>query len=103
MCGLCGMFGVAEHWTDRSGAEGQRRRAERQHRVRVANEVLGLFGLRCADWQNRFTLTSRTGKSVVVDHLGALWPAAEKLAGRPIDPLDPELLARVEALAAARR
>ena len=97
------MFGVAEHWTDRSGAETQRRRAERQHRVRVADAVLGLFGLRCADWQNRFTLTSRTGKSAVVDHLGALWPAAEKLAGRPIDPLDPDLLARVEALAAARR
>jgi hypothetical protein len=95
------MFGVAEHWTDQSGAEAQRRRVERQHRVRIANEVLALFGLRCADWQNRFTLTGPTGKSVVVDNLGALWPAAEKLAGRPIDPLDPAVIARIERLAAA--
>lgn len=101
MCGLCGMFGVAEHWTDQSGAESQRRRVERQHRVRIANEILSLFGLRCADWQNRFTLTGPTGKSVVVDNLGALWPAAEKLAGRPIDPLDPAVIARIERLAGA--
>jgi hypothetical protein len=99
MCGLCGMFGAAEHWTDQAGGAAGQRPADRQHRVRVANQVLELFGLRCADWQNRFTLTSRTGRSVVVDHLGALWPAAEKLAGRPIDPLDPEVVARVEGLA----
>ena len=99
MCGLCGMFGVAEHWTDQAGDEAGRRAADRQHRVRVANLVLEPFGLRCADWQNRLTLTSRTGRSVVVDHLGALWPAAEKLAGRAIDPLDPEVVARIEAQA----
>ena len=97
MCGLCGMFGSVEHWTQGSG---DRRHAERQHQVRVANAVLGLHGLRCADWQGRFMVTGLTGKSLVVDHLGALWPAAEKLAGRPIDPLDPLVIARVEALAA---
>jgi hypothetical protein len=106
MCGLCGMFGVAEHWTETSGAEVSKagaaaplRRAERQHQVRLANALLAPFGLRCADWQGRFTVTGRTGKSMVVDHLGALWPAAEKLAGRPIDPLDPLVIARAEALA----
>lgn len=109
MCGLCGMFGVAEHWTaaagmetsgtEVSGAGPAPRRAERQHQVRIANALLAPFGLRCADWQGRFTVSSRTGKSMVVDHLGALWPAAEKLAGRPIDPLDPAMIARAEALA----
>lgn len=104
MCGLCGMFGVAEHWTAASGtaaagAGAAHRRAERQHQVRIANAVLAPFGLRCADWQNRFMVTSRTGKGVVVDHLGTLWPAAEKLAGRPIDPLDPAVIARAETLA----
>jgi hypothetical protein len=102
MCGLCGMFGAAEHWTDQAGTESPQRRADRQHRVRIANAVLAPFGLSCADWQNRFTLTSRTGKSLVVDNLGGLWPAAEKLAGRPIDPLDPDVIAHVEALAAGR-
>lgn len=103
MCGLCGMFGVAEHWTDQAGAVAPRRAADRQHRVRVANAVLGLHGLRCADWQGRLTVTSPTGRSVVVDHVGALWPAAERLLGRPIDPLDPALLDRVEALAGPPR
>ncbi len=97
MCGLCGMFGVVEHWTDGPGVADAGRRADRQHRVRAANAVLRPFGLRVADWQNRLTLTGRTGKGAVVDNLGALWPVAERLAGRPLDPLDPALLARLEA------
>ena len=32
------------------------------------------------------------GRSELVQDLGDLWPAAEKLAGRPLDPLDPALL-----------
>lgn len=99
MCGLCGMFGAAEHWTQGAGDAGAQSRADRQHQIRLANALLGPFRLRCALWQNRFTVTGPTGKSLVVDHLGALWPAAEQLAGRPIDPLDPVVLARVEALA----
>ena len=99
MCGLCGIFGVSEHWTDSAGADALRsRRAERQHRVRLANELLGLFGLRVSEWTSRFTLTSRTGRSQIVDHLGAVWPAAERLAGRPLDPLDPAVLDRIEQL-----
>ena len=93
------MFGAADHWTDQSGARCSDLAAERQHRVRVANEVLGVYGLRCAEWQGRFTVSGGTGRSLVVDHVGALWPAAEKLAGRPIDPLDPTVIARIEALA----
>ena len=101
MCGLCGIFGVTEHWTDGAGSDGQAarsRRAERQHRVRVANELLGLFGLRVSEWTSRFTLTSRTGRSEIVDHLGAIWPAAERLAGRSLDPLDAAFLDRIEQL-----
>jgi hypothetical protein len=97
MCGLCGTFGVAEHWSDSTGATAARsRRAERQHRVKVANAVLGLYGLRLSEWGSRFTLTSRTGRSAVVDGFGSVWPAAERLSGRSCDPLDPALLARLE-------
>jgi hypothetical protein len=35
----------------------------------------------------------------MVDHLGHLWANAEKLLGRPCDPLDPALLARLEEAA----
>jgi hypothetical protein len=99
MCGLCGMFGGADHWTDQAGGSALEQAAERRHRVEVANAVLEPFGIRCAEWQGRFTVAGRTGRSLIVDHLGALWPAAEKLAGRPIDPLDPAVILRAERLA----
>ena len=96
MCALCGMFGGGDHWTDQSGGDGLARAAERRHRVAMANLVLEPFGVRCAEWQGRLTVAAGNGRTLVVDHLGALWPAAEKLAGRPIDPLDPVVIARLE-------
>ena len=98
MCGLCGVFGVAEHWADGSGNS----RAEGQHRVAVGNDVLAVFGLRLAEWQGRYTLTGPTGGSAVVDNFGSLWPAAERLAGRSLDPLDLKVLAAVEKRAGRR-
>jgi hypothetical protein len=101
MCGLCGIFGVAEHWSDSAGgsgasASGAGTKAERLHRVRIANAALEPFGLKVADWMNRLTLSSLTGKSAVIDSFGALWPTAERLSQRPCDPLDGELIARYE-------
>ena len=97
MCGLCGIFGVAEHWTDSAGDAGAPpSKAERLHRVRIANAALEPYGMRVADWMNRLTLSTRTGKSAVIDNFGALWPMAERLGGRECDPLDPDLIARYE-------
>jgi hypothetical protein len=90
MCGLCGTFGVAEHWTD--GSSGATSSADRQHRLAVANRFLAIYGLKLADWSGRFTLTSQTGGTAIIDHFGALWPAAERLTGQPCDPLDLELI-----------
>jgi hypothetical protein len=97
MCGLCGVFGAAEHWTDGSGNS-----AESQHRVAVGNEVLSVFGLKLAEWSGRYTLSGPTGGSAVVDNFGNLWPAAERLAGRPCDPLDPNLIEIVEKRAGSK-
>jgi hypothetical protein len=41
-------------------------------------------------------LSTATGKSAMVDHLGHLWATAEALLGRPCDPLDPALIERLE-------
>jgi hypothetical protein len=98
MCGLCGAFGVAGHWSD--GLAGPGGMALRRHRARVANQVLQRFGLTLHDWANRFTLRSRTGKIAIVDHYGAIWPAAEKLYPQGCDPLDPDLIRSLEAKAA---
>jgi len=96
MCGLCGLFGTADHWSDALAGGGLTATAERHHRTAVANRVLGPYSLRLAEWSGRYVLTSRTGKGAVVEGLGALWPAAERLAGRPLDPLDPAALAALE-------
>jgi hypothetical protein len=98
MCGLCGVFGVAEHWADGSAGS----YAEKQHRVAVGNELLGAFGLRLAEWSGRYTLTGPTGGSAVVDNFGSLWPAAERLAGRPLDPIDATIIDGIENRAARR-
>jgi hypothetical protein len=106
MCSLCGVLGGNEHWADAAAREGvytrnddpMRRRRERADRVRLVNRVLGLHGMRVSDWQGAsFLLSTLTGKSEIVEDLGHLWPAAEKLSGRLCDPLEPDFLARLEA------
>jgi hypothetical protein len=105
MCALCGVLGGSEHWADAHARPGAftrntgplERRRERARRVTHANRVLGHFGLSLSDWQGTaFLLSTRTGKTELVDSLAHLWTAAEALVGRPLDPLDPGLLVRLE-------
>jgi len=56
--------------------------------------VLDAYGLRLDDWSGRvWVLRDRKGRAAVVADLGAVWVEAERLAGRALDPLDPELVA----------
>jgi hypothetical protein len=99
MCGLCGAFAGSEHWAAGSAgtATAGTPTAERRARAQAANEVLGLYGLVLEEWAGKFTLRSRKGRMAVVEHFGALWPEAEKLCGKLCDPLDPAIIARLEA------
>ena len=105
MCALCGALGGAEHWTDAVARPGvftrntdaASRRRERLNRVAAANRVLKHYRMTLADWQgSAFVLSSATGKTEIVDNLAHLWTAAERLLGRPCDPLDEELIAVME-------
>jgi hypothetical protein len=96
MCGLCGSFAHG-HWNDGVADAARTPTAERMRRSAGANEVLALYGLTLREWAGRFTLTSRTGRASVIDGFGGLWPAAERLSGRLCDPLDEDLLRRLEA------
>jgi hypothetical protein len=94
LCGLCGAFAGADHWTEAAFRESGTRSQRRQLRNRVANEVLAYYGLSLKEAAGGATiLQNRTGQTALVPHLGALWPAAERLAKRPLDPLDPDLIA----------
>ena len=106
MCALCGVLGGSDHWTDavdRPGVftrntDSTSRRRERMRRVASANRILTHFGMSLTDWQGAsFLLSTRTGKTEIIDNLSHLWARAEVLCGRGCDPLDPELLTRIEA------
>ena len=74
-------------------------KAEHVIGVDVLNRVLDHYGLSLSDWAGSvYTLRDRKGRSAVVTDIGTLWGEAEKLAGRPLDPLNPKLL---ESLAVA--
>ena len=105
MCSLCGVLGSNEHWTDavaRPGvftrnADRADRRRERMNRVRLANQVLEAFALNLSDWQGTsFLLSTRTGKTEIIDDLGHLWPIAERLTGRLCDPLATPVIEAME-------
>ena len=45
------------------------------------------------DWSgNAYLLTSRTGRTAIVDTVADVWPAAERISGRECDPLDERYL-----------
>lgn len=80
---------MTSHWTDAGGS-----RRERVLRTALLNQVLAHFGLRLDDWSGSvYVLRDRKGRAEVVADLGGLWQTAERLLGRPLDPLDPALIA----------
>ena len=105
MCGLCGSLGIEEHWSEAAGRpetfagrqQAPTRRQERLARIAITNSVLAHYGLQLGDWQGRsHLLKNKLGRTEMVDTIAAIWPVAAQLAGVVCDPLDPELLDRLE-------
>ena len=86
MCGLCGDLTPQDHWTDRgAGSSAVRHRLQRLQAVRA---LLQGTGLTVAEWRGRgYQLGNGRGRTVLVPDLGALWAEAERILGRPVDPL----------------
>lgn len=106
MCSLCGVLGGRGHWTESSSSPEAfasreadvTRRRERQERIRLANRILGHYGLKLTDFSGgAYVLSTRTGRSKIVDNIAEVWIAAEDMTGRGCDPLDPSLLAGLRA------
>jgi hypothetical protein len=99
MCSLCGMLEGQLHWTESKppAAQAHTQWRERQARVRLVNAVLQHYGLKLAEWSGKsYVLSSRTGRTAIVDNLSELWGQAERLCGRRCDPLDERLLVSLE-------
>lgn len=91
MCALCGVLGEG-HWAE---APGQTARATRS---RILRRVLEPFNVALENWGGVvYPLRGPGGTLAVADDLGSLWIEAERLTGRPLDPLDPAFLDALEA------
>ena len=101
MCGLCGVWRGKAHWTARvhnpkifvaTGDDAAPLR-ERFAQMTVLNRVLRPFGVSVRDWEgSQWIVDSVNGGSEIVANVAALWPAAERLSKRKIDPLSATLL-----------
>ena len=106
MCSLCGVLGGRGHWTESASTpeaftsrpDPTTRRRERQARTQIANRVLTHYGLSLKDWNgSSYILSTKTGRTVIVDNLSEVWIAAEALVHGECDPLDEGLLAELRA------
>ncbi len=104
MCMACGQMFSSIHWSDRlktdeKGFVDQRVLLRtRQMKVSVTNKILGYYGLSV---RNRpgggYTVMNRTGRALLCKDFGDLWFQVQKLCGKTVDPLDPDLLSYLEA------
>jgi hypothetical protein len=105
VCGLCGVLGGGTHWTDAAAQPGAfqgravppTRRQERQTRIALTNRILRHYRLKLGDFEGQsYVLRAATGRQAIVPDLVQMWTAADKLAGRSCDPLDPDLITALE-------
>jgi hypothetical protein len=89
MCGMCGLLGGGNHWSNASlPVEGANTRRQRLIQVGLANRVLTLYRLRLDDFHGQsFVLSSPTGARELVGDFAQVWRVAEQMLGRPLDPL----------------
>jgi hypothetical protein len=89
MCSGCGTPPVPGHWTDAGGATAADRLRIRAARAQVLARVLVPHQLAVRDGMQMpgLTLSGAGGRQVLVADLDALWGAAARLSGRPVDPL----------------
>lgn len=97
MCGVCGVLGGPAHWSSSHGrlqlAGTTTLRAERARNVKLMNRIASTRGLKISDWQgSSFVVAGATGAQEVVESLGDVWAAMDRLGGQSIDPLADEWL-----------
>lgn len=95
MCLLCFELAPEDHWADADSVReltGAARTARRR-RGRVLAKVLAPYGLTISDpGAGPWVIADRKGAAELATALSAIWRAADGLAPRPIDALDPKLL-----------
>jgi hypothetical protein len=94
MCMACGHPQAPGHWTEAGAATPGERLRARMQAAAALNRLLRPFGLTVHDTHPvpGYRLATQSGAVELVPDLDALWIAAARRVGRPIDPLDPRFL-----------
>lgn len=89
MCSACGAPPVPGHWAEAGGATAADRLRIRATRAQVLAHVLAPHGVQARDGMlvPGLAVLGSGGRQVLVPDLDALWVAAERMIGQPIDPL----------------
>ena len=98
MCSNCGFPSTLAHWTEAGAASASDRIRNRFRRAAGLRVALQSYGLTAHDdgATSGIALADKTGRIEIVESLADLWVAAERLGGRPIDPLDARFTAPEE-------
>lgn len=102
MCMACSQMFSSIHWSDRQKTDergfvdqGELLRT-RLMKVKFTNQVLEYYGLKVSGRTGGgYTVSDRKGRSLLCQDFGDLWPKAQQLSGRTVDPLDPALIAHL--------
>lgn len=94
MCSACGFPAAPGHWTEAGAASPHDRLRARFRRAALLQALLKPYGLTAHDGGQvpGIQLSTLSGAQTILPDLQALWAEAERLAGAPIDPLDPRFL-----------
>ena len=94
MCASCGFPAMPGHWTEAGAADAPDRLRARFRRAQVLKSVLPAYGLTADDGGQvpGIQVATVSGAREIVLDLEAVWVAAERLSGRPVDPLDPRFI-----------
>ena len=101
MCVLCYELVPEGHWSDgpADGGVADPPVRARYRRARILSAVLAPYGLTVTDLGTgpHCTIADRKGATEVAAGLPAIWDATDRLSPRPVDVLDPALLAALTA------
>lgn len=98
MCANCGFPAAPGHWTDAGADSAHERLRNRLRRAKVLQSILPGYGLTAHDGGQvpGIQIGSLSGNQTIVRDLDEAWEVAEKLAGKPVDPLDPRFIGEDE-------
>jgi hypothetical protein len=90
MCANCGFPLAPGHWTETGAVSASDRLRARLRRAQVLRSVLPAVGLTAYDDGQTpgVQVMNMTGDRTIARNLDEVWLAAERMTGRPFDPLD---------------